>query len=288
MEKYPSLHDAFHGKLNHLLEEGEMSDYVTSSRSVGANFGDKPRQTLEVLGDSFMITDPRDRLMGDCRKMNTSFAVANFLWSIDEDSTHDAILAYNKHGEKFLADDGKFQCAIPDRINTKEEGNLLKEVVRLLKDDPASRRAIIPFIQASDIKNEPLDFPCPSYAHFMVRNNKLDLIVGMRSQSLAGVFVYDAFMFTMMQEAVALELGVDLGKYIHISDSLHIYDNEIEVAKSITECDTRPEPMEAMSFSPISNRSVHEAEKLYRTLGRRAQVNDLYWDKLLGGLQVHD
>lgn len=114
------------------------------------------------------------------------------------------------------------------------------------------------------------------------------MIAGMRSQSLVGVFPYDAFLFTMIQEAMALELSVGMGRYIHISDSLHIYDNEIERAKAIGGCTIIPEPMQAMSFSPISNPEVHRAEKAYRELGKRALVNDTYWDNLLGVLQAHE
>lgn len=116
------------------------------------------------------------------------------------------------------------------------------------------------------------------------------MIVGMRSQSLVGVFPYDAFLFTMIQEAMALELEleVEMGRYIHISDSLHIYDNEIEKAQTIGDCAIVPDPMEAMSFSPISNLEVHRAEKMYRELGRRVLINDTYWDSLLGVLRRHD
>lgn len=84
METYGSIHEAFHGRLDNLLENGDMSDYVISNKSVGANFGSQPRRTLEVVADSFMVTDPRNRLIADCRTSNLSYSVANFLWSINE------------------------------------------------------------------------------------------------------------------------------------------------------------------------------------------------------------
>lgn len=288
METYGSVHQAFHGRLNNLLKNGQMSDYVTSNKSIGADFGNQPRRTLEVIADSFIITNPRNRLMADCRTSDLSYSVANFLWSINENGSHADILAYNKHGEKFLDENDQFQCAIPNRLITKDEGNLLKEAARILKEDPMSRRAYIPLVKAADLANEPLDFPCPGYIHFLIRDDKLNMVVGMRSQSLVGVFPYDAFLFTMVQEAMALELGIDMGQYVHISDSLHIYDNEIEKAKAIKDCAVTPKAMEAMSFSPISNPEVHRAEKTYRTLGKQALLNDTYWDNLLGVLRTHE
>jgi thymidylate synthase len=287
--EFESFHDAFHSRVELVLTEGEQSGLVTSTKSVGSNFGQTPRQTRELIADKFVITDPTNRLTGNvdgCRSMDVSFAVANFLWSIDENASHGMIVQYNRHGEKFMGPDGKFQCAIPDRITTEEEGSLVKEVIRILKEDSASRRAVIPFIKASDIKNEPIDFPCPSYAHFMVRNDKLDLIVGMRSQSLLGVLPYDSFLFTMLQEAVAVELGVELGKYIHISDSLHIYDNELEKAEALLDCEHTPRSMGRMAVSPIGNPAIHEAEQAYRETGRMPEVGDVYWDGLLANLRI--
>jgi len=285
-DEYGSFHEAFHSRVELLLEDGELSEPVTSEKSVGSNFGQTPRQTLEVIADKFVITSPRNRLLDECRNMDLGFATANFLWSTDEEAAHEMIIQYNKHGEKFMGPDGKFQCAIPDRITTEYEGNLVKEVIRILTEDPTSRRAIIPFIKASDVKDEPIDFPCPSYAHFLVRNNKLDLIVSMRSQSLLGVLPYDAFLFTMLQESVALDLGVELGKYIHISNSLHIYDNEIEKAKALLDCDRMPRAMGRMALSPITNPAVHSAEKEYRATGQMPKIGDAYWDGLLANLRV--
>lgn len=287
-DEYSSFHEAFHSRAKLLLDSGELSDPVVSEKSVGSNFGQKPRRTLELIADKFTITDPRNRLLGEvgCRDMNLGFAVANFLWSINENGSHSDILHYNKHGEKFMGPDGKFQCAIPDRIITKDEGNLVKEVIRILSEDSTSRRAIVPFIKAEDVKEEPIDFPCPSYAHFFVRNNTLDLVVGMRSQSLLGVLPYDSFLFTMLQEAVALELGIDVGKYVHISDSLHIYENEREKAEAILDCSSEPRAMGRMALSPINNQTVHNAEKAYRLTGERQQVDDEYWNDLLGKLRA--
>jgi thymidylate synthase len=51
----------------------------------------------------------------------------------------------------------------------------------------------------------------------------------MRSQSTIGVLPYDVFLFASLQCIAAAELGVGPGDYIHVSGSLHAYEDELEL-----------------------------------------------------------
>jgi len=56
------------------------------------------------------------------------------------------------------------------------------------------------------------------------RENKLDMIVTMRSNDLLWGFSYDINQFAYIQKLLAMIIGVGIGNYIHHSNSLHIYD----------------------------------------------------------------
>jgi len=69
-----------------------------------------------------------------------------------------------------------------------------------------------------------------------LREGKLEWTQVMRSNDLVLGLPYNIVQFTSIQEILASWLGVEVGTYNHISDSLHIYTNkESSVGNSISE-----------------------------------------------------
>jgi len=279
MKRFDSFHDAFHDVLDNLLEI-PASAGVSSSRSIGSQFSGNVRGTRELLAHSFIISNPTDRLL-PCRGTDIRSAIANFFWTMAGIGDPEAIIHYNPKGKVFL-EDSELKCAIPARMSNGLYRSQLVDAVELLRRDSASRRALVTFTRADDIIEDALDFPCPTSIHFMIRGNKLVAIVNMRSQSAFGVMPYDVFLFTMIQEAMALELGVEVGDYIHISNSIHIYEDEVERALRLSGCEDRSTAMESMMWpTPIYNTGLLEAEESIRKNNVFEKTGLFYWDSLL-------
>jgi len=68
---------------------------------------------------------------------------------------------------------------------------------------------------------------------FLVRDSKLHAIVYMRSNDAIWGLPYDVFLFTMLQELLASELGLQLGTYTHTVGSLHLYEKHFDLAQKI-------------------------------------------------------
>jgi thymidylate synthase len=49
---------------------------------------------------------------------------------------------------------------------------------------------------------------------------------------------YDVFLFTFLQELMAVELGVQLGAYHHFAASMHIYARHLELATRVLDEET--------------------------------------------------
>ncbi|MDP7194891.1 MAG: thymidylate synthase, partial [SAR202 cluster bacterium] len=115
----------------------------------------------------------------------------------------------------------------------------LKNVITRLKMDLQSRRAFAtiynPVIDSCCMQTN--DFPCTIGYQFLIRNNKLDMICFMRSQSVLFVMPYDVFINTMLQEYMAKRLGVEIGNYYHTGGSFHFFENETKFAEKIIEAD---------------------------------------------------
>ncbi len=196
----------------------------------------------EVLGASFTLTNPRCRIpyvVG--RKFSVSYMVAELIWYLSGNNKTSWISNYSKFWES-ISDDGiTANSAYGARLfktNEKIAGGRYKQidyVIDELRRDPDSRRAIMHLRVPDDSIDAKLDVPCTLALQFFIRDNKLHQVAMMRSSDLIFGIAYDIPAFTVFQELLANELGVDLGTYTHVSSSLHIYERHFGMVEKILE-----------------------------------------------------
>jgi len=163
------------------------------------------------------------------------------------DFSDDGIYMRGGYGPRYRDYNGERGDYRIETINVRQQGSVdqLKYVVECFKVDSETRRAVMSFSDPMkddfDEKGElkkSKDIPCTRELHFMKQsgNNKLDLIVRMRSNDLIwGASAVNIFNYTFMQEYVAAILGLEVGNYYHIADNLHFYDRHIEIIKKMSE-----------------------------------------------------
>lgn len=241
----------------------------------------------------FKILNPRSRIVTiEERKWNPFLPFIESLWIASGRNNIEMPAFYVKKLKDF-SDDGKFMRAgygprirgfnnsVEDyEVSTLDKTNSysvdqLFFVFKELSRDKNSRRAIITigdpnkdnFSKGLKIKKTK-DFPCTRSLHFLVNNNKLDLVVHMRSNDfLWGASAVNIFNFTFIQEYLASMLGFDLGCYYHIANNIHYYENHHQNLVEISgvtkfERDTSLKyslPSEWGEFeSEIANLSIYE------------------------------
>ena len=194
----------------------------------------------EKLGVRFKIKNPRDRLPYiPVRKFSATYLIGELLWYLAADNSTDWISYYSSFW-KHISDDGKTaNSAYGSRIFKPHEriaGGSLNQwqfVIEELKRDPDSRRAVIHIRSPWDSVKAKLDVPCTLTLQFFLRRNNLHMVVNMRSSDLILGIAYDIPAFTMFQEILAHELGARMGEYIHISNSLHIYEKHFDMVEDM-------------------------------------------------------
>ncbi len=194
----------------------------------------------EILGASFVIQDPRNRLLQiPERKFSLQYVIAEILWYMLGDDKTDWIGNYSTIW-KNISDDGvTANSAYGSRIFkphpkiSKGEFTQWQYVKDELTRDPDSRRAVIHIRTPEDSIHATKDVPCTLSLQFFIREKKLMLLVNMRSTDLIFGLGNDVPAFTFMQEMMAKELGVELGPYIHVSNSLHVYERHFEMCEQI-------------------------------------------------------
>lgn len=178
----------------------------------------------EVVNAITCIRDPRQNIIGGVRNMSVKYAVGELLWYLSGSDRLADIEPYAKFWRN-ISDDGEYlNSAYGYRIHTKFGFDQWEHVKKLLTADPLSRQAVIHIKDASNVPTK--DTPCTVALQYNIRENKLHATTFMRSNDIWLGFPYDVFAFTCLQIKMAMELGVEVGTYTHISGSLHLYERD--------------------------------------------------------------
>lgn len=235
---------SFEGKSASKLWE----DAFVHIQSHGQIQSGREQRTRELIHVAFTLTNSRNRIVFS-RAINPAFAIAEVIWILSGANDASFLQFWNPRMKSFL-DEGKrhqhgaygYRLGINPRLSQSaaralrhENGerastriDQLRAALDALIDAPHTRQAVLQIWSAElDLPNpipRSRDVPCNLCSHVMIRDDKLEWLQVMRSNDLIWGTPYNFVQFTCMQEILAGWLGVDVGNYCHISDSLHIYE----------------------------------------------------------------
>lgn len=286
-----------------LSDVSKDPDYVSRPRGL---------EVKEKLCYKFKVNDPLDRLpylRG--RNYSLSYFVAESLWYLAGMNETDWISRYSAFWKK-ISDDGKTaNSAYGTRIfrglpqvvgvDAPEGWNQWNYVLDELQKDPDSRRAVIHIRVPNDSYAAVLDVPCTLALQFFLRDSRLHLCVSMRSSDALLGIGNDVPAFTLLQELMARQLStrlgmqVGLGKYVHVSNSLHIYERDYGVVSKIL---SDPRPMGSIPMPPMPTdppifqllefeREVREANDIVKVVDSYSKGLNEYWRDWMQILASH-
>jgi thymidylate synthase len=157
-------------------------------------------------------------------------------------------------------------------------------LLSLLREDPASRRAVIDLSGEGTLSPTAVDVSCTSTIQVLVRNGLIHLIVQMRSNDAVWGLPYDVFLFTMIQEMLACTLGLEVGTYIHGTGSLHLYERHLGLARRVLG-EEAPPFVEMPRMGPISELDDFLAAERAIRLGEKVSMLSSYWNGLANTLK---
>jgi thymidylate synthase len=220
-----SITDLYYQALRLLRDKGSMLD-------------SRAGKTVEATNVCSILTDTYSRLILDRdRKHSLDYLKKEFLWYMLKDPDISFIKKHAKFWGHVTEDsiaNSNYGCS----IFSKRFNYGLSSQYDLVKDEltrmPATRRAWWGYTD-DKIYNKmstTKDFPCTLMSHFMIRKGKLDQAVYMRSNDLIYGWCNDLPFFSMMQEMLAVDLGLEPGILTHMAGSLHIYERHFPLLKS--------------------------------------------------------
>jgi thymidylate synthase len=124
---------------------------------------------------------------------------------------------------------GKLEYTYHDRLT--HPINQINGIINELKRDPYSTRAVATLLRPEDVSLT--DKPCLNHIQCMIRDDELDMQILIRSNDAIRAAPMNMFAFVRLQEYIAGELGVPVGKYTHRANSYHAYEESWPVMDSI-------------------------------------------------------
>lgn len=199
------------------------------------NYGDiatsRGMQHRELIGAQIRLEHPQFSLAtGIGRRLNTRIAYVEALQLISGEN-------YGNLLDK--VSNGSFRQYFNGEVMHGSYGprlrpQLINAVSRLGEVD--NRQVVMtiwdPFL---DAKGDRRDIPCTVAMQFLLRNNKLHMVVTMRSNDVWRGFPYDVFQFTQLQCTIANAINCEVGEYVHNVGSLHLYESDVEEVRHLTD-----------------------------------------------------
>ena len=121
-----------------------------------------------------------------------------------------------------------------ERLLNFEKIDQIRYIVGKLRKAPYSRRAVA--VTWQPWKDEKTDYPpCLLYLWCRVFDGSLEMHVHMRSNDALKASFMNIYAYTELQKYIARQIGVEVGRYIHIADSYHIYEKDWKWAEKFVE-----------------------------------------------------
>ncbi len=239
--------------------------------------------TRELLHVIFSIADPRQRwVLSRGSAINPAFAIAEAVWIVRGRNDSAFVNAWNSQLPKYAGEGATYYGAYGHRLRVHLGLDQLERGYLALLNVPDSRQVALQIWDARfDLPNEDgsprsPDIPCNVISLLKVRDNKLEWTQIMRSNDLYRGTPYNFVQFTTLQEVVAGWLGVGLGSYNHLSDSLHVYERDLSKISSDSTSsaaldisgDSASNTDSLMLDKPESDRMFSALEELIERLAR--------------------
>jgi thymidylate synthase len=235
-------------------------------------------ETLEVTNVTVVFSNPRSRLgYHSKRKFALPFAIAEACLLFSNTNDVKYISEFNKRILRF-SDDGKILYGTYGHRIAK----YIPIIKQKLEEDSNTRQAVLQIYDSQDLMAVTKDTPCTNHIQFLLRNGKLDLFVTMRSNDFFWGYPYDTFQFTVLQEVMANELKVEVGKYIHRVSSFHIYTaTHMQMLSYIKR-------MEEIDFTlPYSFSDMYRLANIVKTIQENNTFNETPFDQVLQQFITH-
>lgn len=189
----------------------------------------------EILHCALAVENPRARwVLSRKPGINPAFAIVESFWILAGRNDAKLVNFWNPALPRFAGSTDCYPGAYGHRLRKRYELDQIEAAFKVLSANPNGRQVML---QIWDPRTDtPLpdgtpaaaDIPCNICSLIKVRDGRLEWLQLLRSNDLFRGLPYNLVQFTILQEVMAGWLGLELGSYHHIADSLHVYEADLD------------------------------------------------------------
>ncbi len=191
-------------------------------------------EVREILHATMAISDPRQRwVLARTPGLNPAFAIVEAIWILAGRNDASFVNFWNPALPRFTGGGDRYAGAYGRRLRTNFGVDQIERAIDALDANPLSRQVVLQIWDGALDLPSPQggpsnpDVPCNLSCLPKVRDGKLYWLQVLRSNDLIRGTPYNIVQFTVLQEFIAGCLGLDLGEYMQVSDSLHVYVQDL-------------------------------------------------------------
>lgn len=193
--------------------------------------------TSELLHAIIEVRDPRQRwILSRTPGLSVAFAIVEVIGILNGRQDSGYLNYFNPRLPRFAGHDSQYHGAYGFRLRQSFGFDQLQRAANVLANNPDGRQVVLQiWDSAKDFPKdtgEPIadDIPCNICSLLKLRNGKLEWSQIMRSNDIFKGLPYNFVQFMTLQEVIAGWIGAVPGTYTHFSDSLHVYEEDMEKA----------------------------------------------------------
>lgn len=212
---------------------------IYESLRVSSVVGSRAGDTREILHAAISIDDPVQKWISFRNPpISIAYALAELIYILNGSDDASVINYWNEALPRYAGTYKNYPGAYGNRLINHYKINQIEKVYETLKAHPDSRQAVMIIwdpredlpIDNGEPRNK--DIPCNICSMIKVRDEKLEWTQIMRSNDIFLGLPYNIIQFTSIQEIIASWLGIKVGSYNHISDSLHLYTKNESILRA--------------------------------------------------------
>lgn len=245
-------------------DHDQLLSYIIEELNNAPEYSPRDQKTKEIINANLTLTNPRAAILtSEARKISLKYIGAEILWYLEGSRSITNIDKYAKMWRLIADKDKNVNSCYGWQIFTQpipgSAKNQWEHIINNLIKDEYSRQAVLNINQPIH-KYITKDVPCTIAIQYIIRDNKLDCIVTMRSCDVIFGLGNDIPFFTFLQIKLLHRLkrnypDLELGTYYHNCGSLHIYERHFKMMDSILlELNT----FESDEWSLDNNRNVQK------------------------------
>lgn len=193
--------------------------------------------TCELLHAVLHVTNPREHwVTSRSPGVSVAFAIVEVIGILNGRQDSAYLNFFNPRLPKFAGTGPLYHGAYGFRLRHNAGFDQLDRAFNALANNPNGRQVVLQIWDATiDFPHEDgspadPDIPCNVCSLLKVRDGRLEWVQVMRSNDTFKGLPYNFVQFMTLQEVMAGWLRVEPGSYTHFSDSLHLYDDDVEHA----------------------------------------------------------